>query len=131
MTTKTMGKPEPKFRTAFNFKLKKTEIKGKKMTVPGQALTTTEHIKRAKLGISDKAIKMIYDPEDLYPDIRALDIVDQRAMMKQAREVVQDIRTAGEKYRQDNAAETARRQALQQKSQEEELLKKFKELQTK
>lgn len=95
-----------KFKTNYNAVSKRTTPGGNKMTVPGLALTNTEHIKRAKLGLSEQTIKVLYDPEDLFPDIRSLDFVDQRILLKHARQQVQAIKKAGEEYRQKHAKET-------------------------
>lgn len=92
------------FRTNYAAPLMKSDI-GKciKMTVPGLALTNGEHIKKAKLGIPEKAIKVIFDPQDLYPDVRAMDLVDRHMLMKQAREVVQEIRTKKTEFEREQA----------------------------
>lgn len=72
-----------------------------KMTVPGQALTNAEHIKKARMGISDQTTKLIYDPHNLYPDVRTKDLVDQKTMIQGARAVVNELREKGKQHEQN------------------------------
>lgn len=82
-----------KFRTNYNAKVIKSIPSDKtKMTVPGQALTNSQHMAKAKQGLSDQTVKMIYDPNNAYPDISALDLVDRRKMLQGARALVNDLK---------------------------------------
>lgn len=83
-----------KFRTNYNAKLRKSEVtKSTKMTVPGQSLTCGEHVKRARMGLSDQAVKLIFDPMNAYPDVRGLDLVEKADLLKTTREQVQLLKS--------------------------------------
>lgn len=101
-----MKQTTARFRTNYNSKLITSTLKDKtKHTVPGMALTNSEHLKKAKLGLSDQAVKVIFDPEDIYPDVRAMDLVDKHMLVKQARQVVQDIKAKAAEFEQKRIAD--------------------------
>lgn len=93
------------FRTNYNAKPILSHPSDKtKMTVPGQALSNTEHIMKARQGLSDQTVKMIYDPNDAYPNVSAMDLVDRRKMLQGAKALVNDLkqkRTNHEKTQKD------------------------------
>lgn len=85
------------FDTMYQFKKRtKKKMDTTIMTVPRQALTNKEHLKNIKMGLSPQAVKMIFDPNNTFPDLRAMDIVDQQLMLKNVRSQVNEIRTRGE-----------------------------------
>lgn len=87
------------WRTNYNAKLIKSVCKDKiKMTVPGLALTNTEHLKKVRMGIPEQAVKVIFDPHDVYPDVRGMDLVDKNMLLKAARVQVQDLKQKGKDY---------------------------------
>lgn len=120
-----------KFRTNYNATSEPVKLDTTKMTVPGMALTNTEHLKRVKLGLSEKTMKVIYDPEDLFPDIRSLDFVDQKAMLKHARQTVDAIRKKGEEYRKANQKATMEARLKKEQELEAKLLSQLSNKQTK
>lgn len=93
-----MNNNKPVFKTQWNYKNCPTKIEAKIMTVPGLALTNTQHMRSVKMGLSEKTIKVIYDPENNLPDVRVMDLLDQRTVLKEVQKQVQDIRALRKEY---------------------------------
>lgn len=116
---------KPKFTNRWNTKRIPTKTDTVKMTVPGLALTNKQHLTRIKNGLQEQAVKVIFDPLDLYPEINALDLVERKEMIKNARQTVADIKTAKEKWDTEHKAMQAEKLAADELKREEELFEKF------
>lgn len=110
-----------KFITAYTNKPAKRSSKvtdKTKMTIPGLALTNTEHIQKVQMGLPEQAVKLIYDPHDIYPDLKAIDLVDRKTMLQTATRVVNQMRSKGKELMEQ--AEERKKQDALKKGQEEE-----------
>lgn len=118
-----------KFRTNYDAPVMESRLSNyTKMTVPGQALTNAEHIKKARMGISDQTTKLIYDPKNMYPDVRAKDLVDQRTMIQGARAVVNDLREKGKQHENNMKLQKEaekKKQETQSQSKIDEAIKQY------
>lgn len=93
-----------RFRTGYSIGCCTSEVRNKiSATVPGLALTNSEHLKKVKLGLPENAVKVIFDPENTYPDIRGKDLVEQREMLMDARRLVQELKAKKKKFDDDQA----------------------------
>lgn len=107
------------FKTIYDIKIKKSSLGvTKQLTVPGMALTNSEHLKRQRMGLSEQTMKVIFDPDDIFPDVRAMDLIDKKKAIGQARKTVQQLRTARENYIADLAAKKKEAEAEAEKQRE-------------
>lgn len=115
-----------RFKTIWqDNKVLKSKVEGKSMTIPGQALTNKEHTVKARQGLSDQTVKLIYDPHNTFPDLRAKDLVDRKAMLQGTRALVNQLKTAGKKASEDLKASQLKIATDRQEELEKSLLTKM------
>lgn len=117
------------FKNPWNYKPVLTSIKDKVMTVPGLALTNTEHMKKVQMGLAEKTVKVIYDPENNLPDIRMMDLLDQKIHLKEVREQVQAIRALRAQYLKEQEAKATAEKEREEEERFAAFEKKFKDKQ--
>lgn len=110
---------KPRFRTNYNAEIIPSEVKNRVlMTMPGLALTNKQHLEKARNGLAEKTMKVIYDPHDILPDVRSMDLVERDELLRNAKTTVEKIKKAKEDH--ENKMKAAQKAQAEQRIKDEE-----------